>query len=40
MIDYFDTNFYYFGVQVGKWDKSYVQNEERLAKRRKVLVEV
>lgn len=40
MIDYFDTNFYYFGVQAGKWDKPYVQNEERLAKRRKVLVEV
>jgi hypothetical protein len=40
MIDYFDTNFYYFGVQVGKWNKPYVQNEARLAKKRKVLVEV
>ena len=40
MIDYFDTNFYYFGVKAGKWDKPYVQNEARMAKRRKVLVEV
>ena len=40
MIDYFDTNFYYFGVKVGKWNKPYVQNEARLAKKRKVLVEV
>jgi hypothetical protein len=27
-------------VQAGKWNKPYIQNEERLAKRRKVLVEV
>ena len=40
MIDYFDCNFYYFGVKVGKWNKPYVQNEARLAKKRKVLVEV
>ena len=40
MIDYFDTNFYYFGVKAGKWNKPYVQNEARMAKRRKVLVEV
>lgn len=40
MIDYFNTNFYYFGVKVGKWNKPYVQNEARLAKKRKVLVEV
>ena len=23
MIDYFDTNFYFFGVKIGKWDKPY-----------------
>jgi hypothetical protein len=23
MIDYFDVNFYFFGVQIGKWDKPY-----------------
>lgn len=40
MIDYFDTNFYYFGVKAGKWNRPYVQNEARMAKRRKVLVEV
>jgi len=40
MIDYFDTNFYYFGCQAGKWNKPYVQNEARMAKRRKVLMEV
>lgn len=40
MIDYFDTNFYYFGVKVGKWNKPYVQNEARLAKKRKVVIEV
>lgn len=40
MIDYFDTNFYYFGAKAGKWNKPYVQNEARMAKRRKVLVEV
>lgn len=40
MIDYFDCNFYYFGVKVGKWDRPYVQDETRLAKKRKVLVEV
>ena len=40
MIDYFDTNFYYFGCSAGKWNKSYVQNESRLAKKRKVLMEV
>lgn len=40
MIDYFDCNFYYFGVKVGKWNKPYVQNEARFAKKRKVLVEV
>lgn len=40
MIDYFDTNFYYFGCSVGKWNKPYVQNESRLSKKRKVLMEV
>lgn len=40
MIDYFDTNFYYFGVKAGKWNKPYIQNEARMAKKRKVLVEV
>ena len=40
MIDYFDTNFYYFGCKAGKWNKEYVQNEARMSKKRKVLVEV
>lgn len=39
MIDYFDCNFYYHGCVVGKWNKPYVQNEARLSKKRKVLVE-
>ena len=39
MIDYFDTNFYYFGCKAGKWNKEYVQNEARMSKKRKVLVE-
>lgn len=40
MIDYFDTNFYYFGCKAGKWNRPYVQNEARLAKRRPVIIEV
>lgn len=40
MIDYFDTNFYYFGVKAGKWNKPYVMNEARASKKRKVVVEV
>lgn len=39
MIDYFDCNFYYHGCTVGKWNKPYVQNESRMSKKRKVLVE-
>ena len=40
MIDYFDTNFYYSGCKAGKWNKEYIQNEARMSKKRKVLVEV
>ena len=40
MIDYFDTNFYYFGVKAGKWNRPYVMNEARASKKREVVVEV
>lgn len=32
MIDYFDTNFYYFNCEIGKWNKDYICNPE-LAKK-------
>ena len=32
MIDYFDTNFYYFDCKIGKWNKEYICNPE-LAKK-------
>lgn len=36
MVDYFDVNFYYSKAGVGKWNKPYVQNEARMAKKRKL----
>lgn len=39
MTDYFDVNFYYSKAGVGKWDKPYVQNEARMAKKRKLPTE-
>lgn len=35
MIDYFDTNFYYFNCQLGSWDKDYICNPERANKAKK-----